>query len=91
MLSGELAELKQALTSPESAINIKIKAMQQQINLQSEIITKQQRFLEALDRKERECDLVVLGIPDDGEDLELLDKAKNLKQSHMEVYREIFY
>lgn len=66
----ELADLKQALTSPESAINVKIKEMQHQMNLQAEIIAKQQRFLEGLDRRERECNVVVLGVPDGIETLD---------------------
>lgn len=66
----ELADLKQALTSPGSAINTKITELQQQVNVQAEIISKQQRFLEGLDRKERECNLVILGVPDNGEELD---------------------
>ena len=44
--------------------------MQLQVNNQADIIAKQQRFLEFLDRKERECNLVLLGVPDDHEALD---------------------
>ena len=35
-----------------------------------EIIAKQQLFLEQLDRKERECNLIILGVPEDNTTLE---------------------
>ena len=41
----ELSQLKNAITSPESAYNKRITDLQEQINKQSEIIAKQQRFL----------------------------------------------
>ena len=66
----ELADLRQAITSPGSVINTKMAELQQQVNVQAEIISKQQRFLEGLDRKERECNLVILGVPDTGAELD---------------------
>lgn len=69
-LAKELAEVKQALASPNSAINKKLADLQQQVNTQAEVIAKQQRFLEGLDKKERECNLVVLGVPDTNESLD---------------------
>ncbi len=37
---------------------------------QGEIIARQQRYLEAIDRKERETNLVITGVPDEDEALE---------------------
>ena len=65
----ELTQVKTALTSTESPINKKVAELQQQVNMQSDIIAKQQRYLEMLDRKERECNLVLLGVPEDGENI----------------------
>lgn len=69
-LVAEVATLKQAVTSPDSAINKKVEELQQQVDKQADIIAKQQRFLESLDRKERECNLIVMGIPEDNEALD---------------------
>ena len=44
----------------------KMNAMQVKIDKQSEIIMKQQLYLEAADRKERETNLIILGVPEDG-------------------------
>lgn len=87
-LSGEVTDLKNVLTSPESEINGKLTRMQQEIDKQAEIIARQQRFLEQLDRKERENHLIVLGVPDGGEALdgETSDEGKLKKiWSQMEV------
>ncbi len=53
-LIEEVSELKKVLTSPNSIINKKIQDLQDQMN-KKQIIAKQQRYLETLDRKEREC------------------------------------
>lgn len=66
--------MKQAITSPESAINKKVEELQSQVNKQADIIAKQQRYLEHIDRRERECYLIVLGVPDNNESLDSLDK-----------------
>ncbi len=59
----EITDLKKAVTSPDSIIKA-------QVNKQQEIIIKQQRNLEALDRKESECNLVLLGVPERRESLD---------------------
>ena len=69
-LMAEVAELKQALMSPDSPLNKKVEDLQLQVNKQADVIAKQQRYMEYLDRKERECNLVLLGIPDDHEALD---------------------
>lgn len=67
---AEVAELRTALTSPESFFTKKFTELQTKIDKQAEIIASQQRFLEMLDRKEREMNVVVLGLPDEGEALD---------------------
>lgn len=69
-LTSEIASLKVAVTSPESVINKKLENLQAQVDKQAEIMSKQQRFLETLDRKERESNLVFLGVPDENESLD---------------------
>lgn len=69
-LVAEVATLKQAVMSPDSAINKKVEELQQQVNKQADIISKQQQYLESLDRKERECNLVVMGVPEEHEALD---------------------
>ena len=68
-ISSELAQLRQDVTSPNSAINRKIESMQKQIDQQAKVIKQQQLFLETIDRKERETKLVLLGVPDEEEEL----------------------
>lgn len=65
-IATEINELRRAISSSEVDVNKKLEDMQVKIDKQAEIIVHQQRFLEALDRKERECNLIVLGVPDDG-------------------------
>lgn len=80
-LVAEVATLKQAVMSPDSAINKKVEELQQQVNTQSAIIAKQQRYLESLDRKERECNLIVMGVPEEHEALDgaTTDQSKIVK------------
>ena len=77
-ITRELVDLKDKITSPESVFNKKIAHMQHQIDKQAEIIAKQQGFLESVDRRERETNLVVLGVPDENEafDGETTDDGK---------------
>lgn len=67
---AEVAEVKAAITSPDSFVTRKFVELQEKIDKQAEIIANQQRFLEMLDRKERETNVVVLGLPDEGEALD---------------------
>ena len=75
---SEMAELKKLITSPESAFVKKFAELHDKIDKQVEIISKQQRYLEMLDRRERERNIVVLGLPDEGEALDgaVTDDAK---------------
>ena len=67
---AEMAEMKAAMTSPDSFFARKCKELEGKINKQADIISQQQRFLEMLDKKEREDNVVILGLPDEGEALE---------------------
>lgn len=69
-LMKEVVEIKRAMTAPDSLINQKIGSLQDQVKKQGEIISKQQRYLESLDRKERENNIIVTGVPDENEALE---------------------
>lgn len=67
---AELDSLKMLVTSPDSVANKKIAALEVRLDKQAEIISKQQLYLESLDRKEREANLVILGVPDEYESLD---------------------
>lgn len=69
-ISKDLADLKRGIMSSEGDINKKLKEMQERIDTQASIILQQQKFLEGIDRKERENNLVMLGVPDEGEALD---------------------
>ena len=66
----ELDTLKRLVTSPDNATNKKISALEAKLEKQEEIIAQHQRFMESLDRKERENNVVVLGVPDERETLD---------------------
>ena len=74
----EMGSLKALVISPESVINKKITSHENKVQKQADIIFKQQLFLEALDRKERAANLVILGVPDYEEvfDGETSDESK---------------
>lgn len=50
--------------SPEGIFNKKLKHMQDQIDKQAEILSRQQNCLESIGRRKRETKLVVFGVPD---------------------------
>ena len=70
VLVNEVSQLKSTINSPDDAISKKFLDLQDQIDKQASVLVKQQHFLEVLDRKERERNLVVLGVPEDNEVLE---------------------
>ncbi len=67
---NELDTLKRLVTSPDNATNKKISALEAKLEKQEEIIAQHQRFMESLDRKERENNVVVLGVPDERQALD---------------------
>ena len=58
-LMKEVAEIRRVMTAPDSLMNKKIGELQDQVKKQAEVINKQQRYLEALDRRERENNIIV--------------------------------
>lgn len=81
-LVTEVAELRRAVTAPDSSVNKRFGELQAQVNKQAEVIAAQQRYLEAIDRKEREKNLVITGVPDEHEALQSVtseeDKLKKI-------------
>ena len=67
---AEVAELKKVITSPDSFVTKKFAELNNRIEQQADIIARQQRFLELLDRKEPKANIVVLGLPDESEALD---------------------
>ena len=73
-LTSEVSQLTTALKNHQESTDKQVTELKQQVEKQNEVISKQQLFLEQLDRKERECNIVVLGVP---EGAEALDGATN--------------
>lgn len=74
VIANELSEFRRTFSTLEATVDKKLAEMQCKIDQQAEVITKQQLFLENIDRKERETNLVVLGVPDEQESM---DGARN--------------
>ena len=73
-LTSEVSQLTTALKTHQESTDKQVTELKQQVAKQNEVITKQQLFLEQLVRKERECNIVILGVP---ECAEALDGATN--------------
>ena len=69
-LTTEITSLKQSLTDHQEATRRQIDDLKQNVSKQGEVIAKQQLYLELLDRREGECNLVILGVPEDNVALE---------------------
>ena len=69
-LTSEVAQLSTALKNHQESTDRQVSDLKQQVAKQNEVISKQQVFLEQLDRKERECNLVILGVPEGAEALD---------------------
>ena len=61
----EFADLKKFLSSKDSEVNNKIIDLQSQVNSRTANTKGQEQFFEALASKERKCNVIVLGIPED--------------------------
>ena len=62
----QIENLKQLVINNENNHEAKLRDMQSRIDKQGEILMKQQLYLEGVDRKERETNLIVLGVPEEG-------------------------
>ena len=69
-IARELTELRAIITASESESKAKIKELTEVVTKQSEIILQHQLFLEQLDRRNREKNLVLFGVPDENLALE---------------------
>ena len=80
-LASDVQELTKAVTAPDTYINKRFDALLAQVDKPAEILAKQQRYLEILDRKERENNLIVTGVPDENESLNgATTEEKNLEK-----------
>lgn len=73
-LTKEITTLNKSFTDHKDSTDKQINELKQQVSQQNEIIAKQQKFLEQIDRKERECNVVIQGVP---EGVVALDGATN--------------
>lgn len=97
LLVREFADLKKSLTSQDSETNKRLIDLQSQVDSQAAIIRSQQQFLEAQDRNERECNVVVSGIPagqeslngatKDDEKVNKVSKVIGLPRNEMSLHR----
>lgn len=62
--------MRKAVSAPDSNINKKYEELQAQVDKQVDILAKQQRCLEVLDRKEIENNLTITGVMDKDESVE---------------------
>ena len=97
-LTEQIKALTKSFSDHQETTRIQFEEFKQQMTKQNEIILKQQMYLERQDSKERECNLIILGIPEENEaldgattDTDKLDKvwgAANI-QSHVKSWRRI--
>ena len=69
-LTHQIMGLTKSFSDHQEATRNQFEVFKQQLAKQNEIIAKQQIFLERQDQKERECNLVILGVPEEHETLE---------------------
>ena len=69
-LTEQIRVLTQAFSDHQETTRIQFAEFKQQMVKQNEIIAKQQVYLERQDSKERECNLVILGVPEANESLD---------------------
>lgn len=62
--------LKDTITSQNNVAQKNYEELKVRVDKQQEILAKQQQYLEDLDRKEREGNVVILGVPDEQESLD---------------------
>ena len=69
-LTTEIKGLIKSFADHQESTRKQFDDFKQQLVKQNEIIAKQQLYLEQHDRKERECNLVILGVPEETEALD---------------------
>ena len=68
-LKTSFSDYKDAMTKQVDEMKEQVIEMKEQLSKQNDIIAKQQLYLERIDRKERECNLIILGVPENSEAL----------------------
>ena len=69
-LTQQIEKLTKSFSDHQEATRNQFEVFKQQVAKQNEILAKQQTYLERQDQKERECNLVILGVPEEPETLE---------------------
>ena len=69
-LTEQIRILTESFTNHQATTIAQFAEFRQQMVKQNEIIAKQQVYLEKQDSKERECNVVILGVPEDNESLD---------------------
>ena len=69
-LTEQLKVLTKSFADHQETTRIQFNQFKEQLDKQNEIIAKQQLYFERQDSKERECNLVILGVPEDNESLD---------------------
>ena len=65
MIVSDIYDLKRSFAAKLEEAETRITSLEERIAKQDEISERQQRFMERIDRKERECNIIVLGVPDE--------------------------
>ena len=66
-LTEQIKALTKSFSDHQETTRIQFEEFKLQLTKQNEIIAKQQMYLERQDSKERECNLIILGIPEENE------------------------
>ena len=69
-LTQQIEKLTKSFSDHQEATRNQFEVFKQQVAKQNEILAKQQTYLERQDQKEQECNLVILGVPEEPETLE---------------------
>lgn len=88
----EVGNYKWVMTALDGYIHQKMGKLRDQVKKQAEVISKQQQYFEALDRRERENNIIVTGVPNENEALEGItsdeDKINKILEK-TEAYEEV--
>lgn len=77
-IMAEMQSMKTMIASSVTQMKKDYTELKLQVEKQGEIISKQQQFLEVLDRREREANVVILEVPNEHEELDgvVMDQDK---------------
>ena len=69
-LTSMISQMRQEITEGNKEKDKKITDLEEKVSKLNETVIKQQLYLEQVDRRERERNIVLLGVPDDNEALD---------------------